>query len=219
MTLAVILCYSSLLILVWQSSPHFYFPSDSVPLFLSALCFSLPVFSSLPSWFLTAFPSYPTPLHPPFPFVPFFLGHLVLASSSLSLPRALLPMDGESSIREERNCIFAPFATGTLQYLIKSAFVWRELWKCVWVSDKERCLTMCVDTVFACRREAEESVYICVCGDSLGMKGFLQSYGNWFTISLSALAFLFFSRLLSPSSPLLYFPSPYNPFFFLCIIM
>lgn len=46
---------------------------------------------------------------------------------------------------------------------------------------------VCVDTVFVCRSEADRSVYMCVCGDSFGMKGFLLSYGNWFTISFSLL--------------------------------
>lgn len=74
---------------------------------------------------------------------------------------------------------------------------------------------VCVDTIFVCRREADRSVYICVCGDSLGMKGFLQSYGNWFTISLSLLRPLgstrsFFPHLLlySTSHPPIIHSSP-----------
>lgn len=112
-----------------------------------------------------------TLLHPVFPY---FSARCVLASSSLSLLlwcSFLLPQMG-SSIREGRSCVSAQFATGTPQYLIRSAFVWRELWIRVRMSDKERCLTVCVcvDTVFVCRREADRSVYICVCvcGDSFG---------------------------------------------------
>lgn len=159
---------------------------------------------------LSSFP-LSTPSHPPLPFVPSSLAALF---SSLPLLWRFFSHGRGESIWDERNCISAQFATGTLQYLIKGAFVWRKLWICVRVSDKERCLTsVCVWMLYLYAGERQKgkkkdrSVYICVCGDSFRMKGFLQSYGNWFTISLfpcfGPLAFFLF-----PSPPLLHFPSP-----------
>lgn len=177
-------------------------------------------FSSLVCWSSTP--------HPPLPFV-----SSSRRCSVLYVLRPFLPSFGASpaSMDEESpnesNCVSARSATGTLQYLIESAFVWRELGICVWVSDKGKWLTNgCVDTVFVCRRETEKgkkkdiSLFICMCGDSLGMKGFLQTYGNWFTVSLSpCLGRLVLSLLLSTSPPLIHFPSPCNPFVSLCTIM
>lgn len=133
------------------------------------LCFQFSPHYHLPYFFITAqlvshpFSSY----HPLSPFVlipgcayvyatfffssfsPHFFLFLWLLHSSV---------DAGTSIRERRSCIPAWFATGTPQYLIRSAFVWRELWRCVWMCDKKMsdCSCVCVCVLLY----AELSVYI-----------------------------------------------------------
>lgn len=65
-------------------------------------------------------------------------------------------VDAGTSIRERRSCVPALLATGTPQYLIRSAFVWRGLRRCVWMCDKKMSDCSCVCVLLY----AELSVYI-----------------------------------------------------------
>lgn len=204
--------------------PHFCFMNGLTCHMYIWFNFNMAALSSL--LVLLSFPVfYQGPVHfaslPCCPFHPFFSLSLLHPLSSVPFSQAtllsrLFPSFGTSwTWRVHKNCISTQFPTGTLQYLIKSAFVWRELWICVWVSDKERCLaSVCVDTVCLCKRGAERR------SDSFGMKGFLWSYDNWFTISLSLDGPSCSSRsIFSISPPFLNFPSPYNLFFSLHLIV
>lgn len=117
---------------------HFMFPVFS-PLSPSSY------FLLLHSWFLIPFfkKSINSSRHPWCPLVPiswmcarlycfFFLFNLFFPSFWwLRHPS----VETGTSIRERRSCVPAPFATGAPQYLIRSAFVWRELRLCVWTCD------------------------------------------------------------------------------------
>lgn len=121
--------------------------------------------------------------------LPFPLCHFHISIASSTLFCSFIHGRGES-IRDERNSLSTQFPTGTLQYLIRSAFVWSEPCICVWVSDKERRLaSVCVRILYLYAGKGQEKkdrcVYICVCADRFGMKSFPQSYDNWFSISLS----------------------------------
>lgn len=102
------------------------------------LCFQfsyhyhLPHFFSLHSWFLIPFflqfffpSSSQSPcaycLHTFTPLLSSF--HLFCHIFSLFLWLLHSSVDAGTSIRERRSCVPAPFATGTPQYLIRSAFV------------------------------------------------------------------------------------------------
>lgn len=158
-----------------------------VCLFLS-FCLISPLLSVI------AVPSlFSHPFHPPLPVVPFFLGHCVLPFFFL------FPHCMQHSVSDERNCISAQCAVGSLKYLIKTTFVWREPRMYV----RGRDLTdVCLSAAFICRggRKTESrvcTVYLCMWWQL--MKACPYTVNSW----LSLLRFLY------PTPPL--FPGlPYN---------